>query len=333
MDGNNTNEHIILSSPVKRDNDNVHFIYGNEEYLKNETINKITNDFLGHAPKSHEKQILYGDNETTSSVIAENIANISLFSSKKVIILKFFDKLPIKEKKEIYNYIKTNTINDCFVLISDKPDVQLEKLAIAHKCNSPYRDIEIDNIIKKIVTTNNKQISIDAIKILREKVGRNLSEIRNEIEKLSLFIGNRNIIETEDVEKSVNEVYYHTIFNFTDVLSAKNHNESIKILWELLKEGEELIGIIFMMTRHFRNLWHAKLLQKKGISNEQIAETLNIRSIFAVKFFSSLKRFSLNEFPEIFKNLLKIDLEIKTGIALPEFSLELFILNFCRNSV
>lgn len=97
----------------------VYWIYGAEDYLKQEAVKAITKKYLGHEPSELERKLIYADEETTAMTILEEVMNLALFVEKKVVVVKAFDHLQEEEQDEIINYVKKTIqwqlLNSCLI--------------------------------------------------------------------------------------------------------------------------------------------------------------------------------------------------------------------------
>ena len=69
-----------------------------------------------------------------------------------------------------------------------------------------------------------------AIQLLTEHLGNDLSRIVNELEKLTLNIGQRKSITEDDIEKYVGVSKEYNAFEFQDAVAQRNFSKSIKMI-------------------------------------------------------------------------------------------------------
>lgn len=196
----------------------------------------------------------------------------------------------------------------------------------------PFYENRVAPWIIKQSNALGKQISDEGIALLKEKIGTNLLLLTQELNKLAVYVTGRPAIEAGDVEELTGELASHTVFELTDAVGFRNKDNAIKLLQELVRDREEGSRIFVMLVRHFRMMWHAKLLQSRGSSIADICGAISLRQSLAEKFFRQVDSIKLEKFPEIFEKLLKADLELKKG-ADPKLTLEFLVLDLSSSSL
>jgi DNA polymerase-3 subunit delta len=93
----------------------------------------------------------------------------------------------------------------------------------------------------------------DAVALLVDALGADLSRIATEVEKLSLFAGKANRpIGAEDVAALAPEARSTTIFALVDALGRRNRQRSLQALDTLVREGEYLPLALSFLAGQFR---------------------------------------------------------------------------------
>jgi DNA polymerase-3 subunit delta len=115
-----------------------------------------------------------------------------------------------------------------------------------------------------------KEIADEALAELAQAVGPNLQLLRNEVEKLSLYVGDRKRIETADVNAVVSRQKQARAFALGDALGDRNLPRLLRTLDEELwtmqfdKQKSE-IGLLYGLIGKVRAMLFAKELQREGL--------------------------------------------------------------------
>jgi DNA polymerase-3 subunit delta len=96
--------------------------------------------------------------------------------------------------------------------------------------------------IKREAQACGKGMTREAAAYLKDMVGNRLRDLHNEIEKTVAYVGEKPVIELEDVEGVVSEVRTRTIFELTDAIGTRNSLEALRILRRMLQAGEDVAG-------------------------------------------------------------------------------------------
>ena len=154
------------------------------------------------------------------------------------------------------------------------------------------------------------KISKELAEYLVEVCGSDIRTITNELEKLDSYTNNSTITK-EDINNVCTVSPDIIIFNVTDSLGSKNKAAALANLDRLLSTKEPIQKILIMITRHFKALIIAKeaLLQKASVQKE-----VGTTSPFAAnKYADQSRNFKMDELVNIFKELVKLDIDSKTS--------------------
>ena len=100
-------------------------------------------------------------------------------------------------------------------------------------------------------------IERDAAGELVDALGGDMMMIAGELEKLTLFVGNRKRISLGDVETMVLAAKQRSLYELTDAISAKDRAKALEVLEAILSSGdgeEAAIGHLYMLARTFRQM-------------------------------------------------------------------------------
>ena len=311
----------------------VYLFYGLEQFLIDNEIKKII-----EKNKIDEFNISKYDLENDSlDNILEDIETPSLFGDKKIVIVNnsYIFTPTTKKTNNITNLDKLeeylNNINDLNILIFTVNEEKLdERKKIVKKIKEQGKVLEfnkntnINNLVSNMF--DDYKINANDITFLINRVGNDLSILKQEIEKLKIYKLEDKIITKEDILNLTNKTINLDIFNFINNIISKNKNEAIEIYYELLKQNEEPIKIIVMLANQFRLMYQCKELALKGYSEKDIASTLSIHPYRAKMCLQNGRKYSSDLLLSYLKQLSDLDLQIKHGFIDKNIGLELFIL-------
>ena len=143
--------------------------------------------------------------------IKEFISNLdtpSLLGGVPIMILEEIDLYKRKDILELVDYIKQNRLNGFVVLASrDKKSIltllsEVDKRGVVLDLASEKiwdKQKRLSNFIVEKCAQAKKSISSDAKETIISFMGTDMSAIENEIEKVIIYVGEKNIIEKKDV--------------------------------------------------------------------------------------------------------------------------------------
>ncbi|MEW5922176.1 MAG: DNA polymerase III subunit delta [Bacillota bacterium] len=186
----------------------------------------------------------------------------------------------------------------------------------------PLKGAALARWIRDELKQENRQIDEDALAVLMQRSGEDLTLLRRELEKIVTFLDSGEIIERSVVEKLVPENTQGNIFNMVDELGRKNAFAALNHFNKMRRQNEPPLRILALVTRHFRLLYRARLLQQEGLPPAKLAAALQLPPFVTAKLLEQLPNFPGESLPRIIADLKEVDLRIKTGRLPGEDALE-----------
>ncbi len=101
------------------------------------------------------------------------------------------------------------------------------------------------------------KVDADAARELVDALGGDMTMICGELEKLTLYVGEKKRITLADVETMVLAAKQRTLYDLTDAISAKDRPRALAILDAIISTGDgddAAIGHLHMLARTFRQM-------------------------------------------------------------------------------
>ena len=312
----------------------MYLLYGLEDYLIQEEIKKII-----EKDKIVEINInKYNLENNMIDNVIEDATTISLFQDKKVIIVEnayIFSgittkKLPEQNTDLLLDYLNHPNPNTVliFTLIKDKIDTR-KKITTLMKKNGTIKEFNTVSNINNWITKELEPYQMDKkeIEYFINRVGNNLSILKEEIDKLKLYKDDEKVITQKDIEQLTHKNIDTDIFKLIDSILSTRKKEALESLEEMMKYGEEPIAIIIMLANQFRIMYQSKQLLKKGYSEREIANLLEIHEFRVKKTLEKGRKYSSDEILKKLEDLADLDYQIKSGQLDKNIGLEVFFLN------
>ena len=308
-----------------------YLLYGTEKFLLNKEIKNIINKH-----KIEDINISRYDLEiNTIKEILDDANTVSLFSSNKLLIIEnsfIFSRTTkkIDNVELLEEYLKQNNEDIIIIFVNNNEKIDsVKKIVKIIKEKGKIIDF---NPLKNINSTvknmfDDYKLEAGCIESLINRVGNNLDLLYQEIEKLKIYKIEDKFITKEDILELTTEIIDIDIFKFVDDIINKNKKDAIKTYKELLKLNEEPIKIIALVASKFRLMFQASTLAKKGYTEDQISEILEIHKYPVHLAIIAGYKYNPQILLEYLDKLADLDIGIKTGEKDKELALELFILS------
>ena len=261
-------KHYNLTENIIKIN-NIFLLYGNNEGLKNEAIDKIVkgNQFLRY----DENEVLNNEN-----LFYENATSSSLFENNKIIIVKRATDKILKIIQEIFN---KNNKETCIILNANALEKKSKLRSFFEKekkviCLAFYPDNDqtLSKLAYNFFSKKKIIISQENINLIISKCNGDRSSLLNELIKIENFAVEGRKISTKDIAKLININENHSVSELIDNCLTKNKKKIIIILNENNFSNEDCI----LITRTFliKSKKILGLLQKYEI-NKNIELTIS----------------------------------------------------------
>ena len=310
----------------------VYLLYGLEKFL----IDKEIKDIMKKNNIDSININCYDLNVETIETIIDDCMTISLFSDKKGIIVYNSNIFTAKKNnieqnigvlEQYLNNINPNTIL-IFTSYEDKID-ERKKIVKSFKniinIKKFSNDTNINNIVKDMF--KDYQINNSTINLLIDRVGKNLTILSQEVDKIITYKNEDKNISDSDIIMLTNKNFDIDIFALIEAIITKDKSKALNIYYEMLKYNEEPIKIIVMLANQFRIIYQAKEMYKKGYTESDIAQNLGIHPYRIKLALNKAREYSSSSLVSYLSKLSDLDIGIKTGNINKEIGLELFIIN------
>ena len=219
-------------------------LYGPNEGAKKETTKKLLDETnIKHIIKFDEKEIL-----ENNEILFNEILNKSLFETDKIILIdrasdklfKILEQIFEKNNEDIYIIINAGLLEKKSKLrnIFEKE----KKLT----CIPFYLDgLEtLSKLALNFFRTKKINISQSNINLLINRCNGDRGILKNELNKIELFLLNNKKLTSEKLIKLTNLIENHNVSELIDNCLAKNHKKTLSILNENIYSNEDCILIV-----------------------------------------------------------------------------------------
>lgn len=354
----------------------VKLIHGTDEYLVSHNARKAVNALCPEADQTLGLETVNGDVKTIDEAVAAlktcigALRTIGLFGGQKTVWFRdvsiFKDAVIGKNEgvKGLLGQLAADIkkgLPDSQNLIISAPGVDrrsafykiCEAAGTVEAYDLPEQDYKKKPMIKEraqaLFAQAKCRIDLRALDLFLEKVGTDTRQLVMEAEKLMLYIGDRKEITIEDVKAITSSSSEAIAWDFTDALGERKLSEAIRILRQLLFQGEQPVGILFAVENLYQNLMQyraymdhgwLKLTGGYGAGSVQWSNDPEMDKLFAQlpsdprdshwyrtsKLAQQAKNYSADELHRCQKRLLKTHEQIVSSGVPPELILEMLVI-------
>ena len=314
---------------LKSTQSNIHLIYGNNEGIKKDIIEKYyLKNFEGTILRYEEEEILSKKDEFISGLLTK-----SLFDDKKVVIVsRSTDKIiNIIEDVLIRSNIETKIIIKSPALEKKSKLRNLFEKGDKVICTPVYQDDNrsLNLIIENFLKNHKLSLSQEIKNILIERSQGDRINLKNELSKLSNLLITRNNISIKDVLKLSNLSENYSVFELSDNYLAKNSKKVSNILNENNYSSEDCILIIRTILNKSKRLLKIRTEIDKNSNIDQVISSFKPPIFWKEKDIvkKQAQSWSTNEVKEIIFKINDLEASVKKNST----NSILFVSNFVSN--
>lgn len=249
-----------LAQRLKQNSLPLVWISGDEPLLVQEACDAVR--AFARSQGFGERQILEVDKGFDWNQLLASGNDLSLFAERKLIDLRLnLPKLEEDARKALLEYLGNPNPDNLLLLTTGRIDKtsqstkwfrSLEEKALFCAIWPP-REHELPQWMRQRLQQHGLDADPDALQLLSERVEGNLLAAAQEIEKLRILCEGQRL-DAETVLRVVADSSRFDVFALTDACLAGNAERALRVLTHLEAEGEECLGLSFMLCREIRAL-------------------------------------------------------------------------------
>jgi DNA polymerase-3 subunit delta len=304
----------------------------------NEAVSELKKIVLG-ASVDFNFSLFYGDSASAREIV-ETAETYPMLSRRRLVVVKNAESLPEGELKSLESYLSSPSPTTCLVLIFEEEKKRYFSRSVGEiAIKENKRQVvfvhfvldtkDISETIKQEARKLGCEITKEAAQTLLSLVGENLKDIHVELEKLALFVGNKNKIKAEDVEKLTEKTRFEDVFQLVNAIAEKDKKKVLRILLELESKNEEPLVILNNISSRFRLIWKAKELIDQKVPQDAILKELRISSRYLYYIRQQANNSSYEDIKRINRILYEGDRTLKTTYIPRNLSLTKLVLDLC----
>ncbi len=309
---------------------NFYLLYSSDGAILNKEINDLEKKL-----DISDTDIIYYNIDDIDGIINE-ASTIGMFSLNKFIIINmdsyFKDKKNIPNINLLENYFDSYNSNSYLVFVCNSDSIDsrkkivnlIKKYGIIKKLevNDNYLNDYVNNYLKD----NGYKINNGDVVYFINRVGNNINNVTNELDKLMLYKINDKIINRNDIDLLTVENIDDSIYDLVNCILKNDNEKAIKLYNNFIDNGMDVNQIVAIIAAQIRLLYQVKRLYNSGKSNDEIAKILEFKSVYRVKYLlSDSYYYSESDLVKYLSKLADIDNAIKTSNGDGNMLMQLFI--------
>lgn len=300
---------------------------GTEEYVKQQALSRLGKALLPDGMEEMNRSELINPDADALIAAAETLP---FLAEKRLVIVRECDLLTTSKKSDddkleaLMDYLPKLSPMTCLVFVVKGKADGRKKLYLALKKRdaivdfSPMSDMEAAGWAQKSMRALGKQIDATTAQKLVFTVGSDAALLKQEMDKLAHFVGEREAIAPEDIDEVCVKSLECTVFQMVDAQVAGRNAEAFRLLQSVLQNGQDRVGVLAMLLRQYRILYHARCLLEDRVPTGSQAALLGIPPFALTRTQAQAKRYAKERLKAAYDYLFDLEYRIKQGKASQE---------------
>lgn len=301
----------------------VYLLHGEEPYF----IERVADAIEAHALTENEKvfnqSTLYGK-DTDARTVIDYCRQYPMMSQRKVVILKEAQMMPSDQFAMLEQYLSRSAPTTILVIcyMHKKVDGRTTFMKVA-KANALVLESkklyqnELPSWIENVAREKGVTIDREAVEVLFEYIGNDLTRIANEIDKLKIGLNGETVIPVDAVYDNIGINREYNVFELQKALGMKDFTGTEKILQNLTSnmKTSPLVMILGTFFSYFTKLLVIRSMPRA--TDKDLAAAIGQSSTYFVKEYkAAASKYSMHSLEKIIGILRAYDHKSK-GIGNP----------------
>lgn len=308
----------------------VYLLFGEEGYLKKQYRDKLRDALIGQDDTMNYHY--FEGNKTNAVEICELGETLPFFSERRVIIIEnsgWLKKIPEDLDKKMEAFPDTTYV----IFVENEVDKRnrlykwIAKNGYATEMKTPAGSMLV-KWVEKQCKAEGKTMEKETIKYLVTHMGSNMLLLKNELDKLFAYCGDRPDITLEDVQAVCISQAVDKLYKMIDAIGEKNQRTALDLYHDLLVLREPAMRILFNLTSYFKSLMELSIMPDKGYPYKEVASLCGIPEFSVKKNKQQASQYTYEELRNMVELCQMTDQNIKTGKVQDVVGVELLIVEF-----
>lgn len=308
----------------------VYLLYGDEDYLKLQYKNKLLRALVTEGDTMNFSR--FEGKEAQVPALIDLAETMPFFAEHRVILVEdsgFFKNAA----PQLAEYLPDMPETTCMIFIEKEVDKRsktyksLKDIGRMVEFKTPDEKM-LTRWVLTVLQKNGKKLTQPTMRLFLEKAGNSMGNIDRELEKLICYVGDREIIQMDDVEEICTGQTENRIFDMIHMMAEKRQKEALELYYDLLALKEPPMRILFLLVRQFNILLQVKTMVAAGMEQNQIADRAGLRSFTIRRYRSEAGHFSVQKLKEALRDCARAEEDVKTGRLDDRLSVELILVKY-----
>ena len=296
----------------------VYLFDGTEEYLKQEAMQKLRHALFTQGMGDLNTTNLTSPDTDTLKAACETVP---FLEDKRLVIVEEEQALTGRREadEELLEYMKA--VPETCVLVyycRGKADTRRKLAKRIAQCGhavtfSAMSEAELNAWIRSVFENSGRKCSVDVANELVFMAGNDAMHLRQEMEKLIALTEGRKQIVREDLENITTRNVEYASWELVNAVVDRDRTKALKKLHDMLSNGEASMMILAMLSRQYRQMQMASIMNYEHRNIQEIQKALGIPSFLVNRLMAQVRNLNGNRIRKGVELCKRFELDLKTG--------------------
>lgn len=223
-------EKALHAALKKRAFDPVYYFHGDDDFLKDRSVRELVDATVDPSTRDFNLEQRRGA-DLDAEALDSLLSTPPMLAERRVVVVRDVDKLKKDARKLLDDYLK-RPAPDCVLLLVSATGVKAEKGLTDRSTAVEFAPLVGDRVPKWVVyqveTVLKRTITADAVSLLVEAVGEDLSQLAVELEKLASF--SDDVIDEDAVSAVVGVRREESLGALLDAVAARDATRALELI-------------------------------------------------------------------------------------------------------
>jgi DNA polymerase-3 subunit delta len=294
----------------------VYVLAGSDTFLRDEHRHQIVAAVIGDGDA--QTAVSSFDASAELATVLDELRTMPFLAPRRVVILDDADAFVSAHREPLERYLASPAAHSTLLLMVNSwpKNTRIAKLAAkigeTRDCAAPDQR-DLPGWLGRAAKKRGKKIDNQAAVLLAQWRGADLASLESEIEKLSIYVGDRPAITVEDVSSLVAASAGAGPYDLTNAITDQNPSAALRALAASLTQRGEEFRTLGMLAWHLRRVLSVASAMAQGASPDAACKAAGVYYRQQQEFVNLVRRRPLSRLQDDFRRLLAADLSLKTG--------------------
>jgi len=301
-------------------------VAGPESFFRRRAITKIVHEHLGEVDAAAAVET-YNADEALPGEIFNDLQSPSLFTRERVVIVENATVFLHEQKESVLAHAEQV---DHAVLLVLETDQGAKRLRLGRRLMQKAAVIEcyglfvggVGQFLNAEARHLKKRIEPRAVQLLGARIGPDASALAGEMEKLAIYVGEKESIAAEDVEALVGGYRDFDTFELARCVVRGDSEGAFRAAKKLCDEGAVFVVIAGALSRELDRVMKMGLLLASGEPTREAAGAAGVPWWEADATAKVARSVGVEKLEDIFCLVAEADVAVKRGLVSESTALE-----------